>query len=513
MHPAAIAAPSVVSLLVLLLACFNFINTSIAYSMQRVREIGIRKVMGGFRRHLIQQFIGENIVLCVLALVLAVALSEIFVPAYDSLWPELSLEMDYAGNPGLIAFLIGLLFLTAVGAGAYPAFYISSYRPINILTGTQKFGGRNPLIRLLLTLQLAIAMTAIASSVILSQNGKYIDEFDIGFEKNDILKAELEGEESFTLMKSALDNHPDIISMAGTRHLMNQFFSRVSIDYKGVKTHAHMFDIGDNFIETLDFDLIAGRTFDNQYATDADNAIIVSEAFAERFGWESPVGQSFSFEESDSAKEYQVIGVVKNFYPNSVESKVLPTVFRMALPERYEFLMIKSHPQKHAEVAGHVKATWKKLFPNLPYSGNWFEENFADVRHVNNSIRLVCMYIAGMVLIISAMGIYALVCLNIIKRTKEFGIRKALGASMANISSLISRGLILPIVIGGVFAALMGYFLTDMLLSSIWSYYADFGVLPFIFAPLVVVFITILTIGFRVIKTAKANPIEALRYE
>ena len=168
MHPAAIVAPSVTALLVLLLACFNFVNTAIAFSSKRLKEIGVRKVMGGLRSQLVKQFLGENLLLCFIALLLGMLLAEIFVPAYDSLWPELSLSINYSDNLGLIGFLTGLLLFTALAAGAYPAFYVSAFNPVSIFRGEQKLGGTNQLIRVLLTFQFAISITAIIGSTILT---------------------------------------------------------------------------------------------------------------------------------------------------------------------------------------------------------------------------------------------------------------------------------------------------------------------------------------------------------
>jgi hypothetical protein len=165
LHPAALVAPAVTALLVLLLACFNFVNTAIAYSSRRLNEIGIRKVVGGVRGQLVKQFLGENLVLCFIAMLVAAVLAEIFVPAYDSLWPELSLTMDYSENLGVVGFFIGLLLFTAVAAGAWPAFYISAFKPVDILKGKQKLGGTNPLIRVLLTFQFALSITSIIAFI------------------------------------------------------------------------------------------------------------------------------------------------------------------------------------------------------------------------------------------------------------------------------------------------------------------------------------------------------------
>jgi hypothetical protein len=165
MHPAGIISPSIIAALLLLMACFNYLNTSIAYSSQRLKEIGVRKVIGGLRRQLIGQFLGENLLLCAIAMLLAIALAEVFVPAYDSLWTYFELTLDYSENRGLLFFLAGLLMFLGIVAGTYPAFYISAYHPVTILRGKQKFGGASWLTRGLLTFQFAISILSVIAGI------------------------------------------------------------------------------------------------------------------------------------------------------------------------------------------------------------------------------------------------------------------------------------------------------------------------------------------------------------
>ena len=174
MPASSIIGPSITALLILLLACFNYVNISIASATRRLKEIGIRKVVGGIRQQLIPQFLGENLILCFIALLLGIGLAEVFVPAYDSLWPNINLEMNYTENPNLLVFLIALLAFTALAAGAYPAFYISSFSPVNIFRGKQKLGGTKLLIRVLLTLQFSLSMIAIIMGFVFKKNAEFI---------------------------------------------------------------------------------------------------------------------------------------------------------------------------------------------------------------------------------------------------------------------------------------------------------------------------------------------------
>ena len=513
MHPAAIIAPSVTALLVLLLACFNFINTSIAFATRRLKEIGIRKVMGGMRRQLVMQFIGENLVLCFVALIVAAVFAEIFVPAYDSLWPEISLTMNYLQNPELILFLIGLLLFTSIAAGAYPAFYISAYNPINIFRGKQKLGGSNPLVRILLVFQFALSITAIIAAMILGNNAEYIRNLDLGFDRENILVIPINGEDKYTRLKSAIENHPDIVSIGGSHHLMGRFLRVSDAEYEGTTRRSWIFGIGDNFLETVGFKLVDGHGFNSDSETSDMQTVIVNDMLVKEFGWKSALDKFITMELADEKAEYRVVGVVKDFYPNGVSSKILPTVLYKTPAEDYQYLSLKYSSNDKGNLTAYIGKEWEKLFPQLPFRSFGVEDILAEDAQTTESIRLVFLYIAVMVVIISGMGLIALVSLNIARRTKEIGIRKVLGATAANIGMLISKEFAYLVIIASVLGSVIAYFLVGSLMSSIWEYYVAIGPVPFILSAVIFFCIALLTVTFQIINIATTNPVEAIKYE
>ena len=513
MHSAAIVAPSVVAMLVLLLACFNFVNTAIAFATRRLKEIGIRKVIGSRRGQLIRQFLGENIVLCFIALVVAAFLAEIFVPAYDSLWPDLDLGLNYFENIGFVVFMVALLLFTAIAAGAYPAFYVSRFRPVEILKDKLRPGGTNPLIRVLLTFQMALSITAVIAAVILSQNAGFIENMDQGFDKDNVYVFNIQDEDNFLLMKEALMAHPDVEHMGVTQTLMARFISYIYAEIEQEREVIGFYRIGEGFFETVGHKLVAGRNFDQNLTSDREESVLVNEKFVRAHGWDNAIGKSFKIQLGDSEKEYTIIGVVKDFYPNGINTELSPAAMIWANPEQYRYFAVKCDSDDPGEFAAYVRKTWKRLFPHLPFNGFWLDDNFDEERQVNNSIRLVFIYVAVMVIIITCMGLYALVALNVSKRTKEIGIRKVLGASVSNIGMLISREFIILIGISSILASVLGYFLVNSLLHSIWFYYVDFGLMPFVLSILLVFIIASLTIGLKVVSAANTNPVETLRYE
>jgi ABC-type antimicrobial peptide transport system permease subunit len=513
MHPAALIGPSVIALLVLLLACFNFVNTAIAFSAGRLKEIGIRKVVGGVRSQLVIQFLGENLVLCFIALLAGFGLAHIFVPAYDSLWPEWSLSLNYSESIGLFLFLTALLILTAIAAGAYPAFYISRFKPVTIFRGKQKLGGTNPLIRILLTFQFALSMTAIIAGIIFNQNAEFIRTFDMGFDREQIIVVPVNGEQGYTLLKNAIENNPDIIRVAGSRHLIGSSWSSINIETEGAKAEVQAFAIGEHYFETLGLRLLDGRNFNEDFKTDVDQAALVNETWVKEFGWTSPLDKWIKVKTSDSEREYHVIGVVKDFHYNSVWGKIRPVMMQLTDMEDYRYLSAKFRSEDLKSMSQYLQGDWKQIFPDLPYDGFFQDEVQAGATQVNESIRLIFFYIALIAVFIAGMGLFALVSLNIAKRTKEIGIRKVLGATMVNIGKLISREFVILLIFAAFLAAAMGYYLVNALLASIWAYYVDFGAMPFVTAALLVFLLSILTVSSQVYRVASSNPVDAIREE
>jgi hypothetical protein len=409
--------------------------------------------------------------------------------------------------------MLALLLFTALAAGAYPAFYVSRFKPVEILKDKLRLGGTNPLIRVLLTFQMALSITAVIAAVILSQNAGFISNMDHGFNKDNVYVLPLRDEAQYDILNNALKDHPYVTHTGVTQELMARLITFSYANIEQERELIWLFRIGEGFFETVNYRLVEGRTFDSDLTSDRESSVLVNERFVREHGWSSALGKSFDIIRNDTAKEYTVIGVIKDFYPNGINSEIRSTAIAWASPDNYRYFAARCNNEDREKFAGFMQSTWKQLFPHLPFNGFWMDDNFAEERQVNRSIQLVFLYIAAMVIIISCMGLYALVSLNISKRTKEIGIRKVLGASLSNIGMLISREFIILITISSVLATFLGYFLVNMLLDSIWSYYVTIGYIPFVLSTILVFIVTSLTVGFKIITTANSNPVETLRYE
>ncbi|MGH7450501.1 MAG: FtsX-like permease family protein, partial [bacterium] len=511
MHPAGMISPSIIAALLLLMACFNYINTAIAFSSKRLKEIGVRKVIGGGRRQLVLQFMSENILLCVLALILALALAEIFVPAYDNLWTYFELTLDYSSNFGLVAFLAGLLLLVGIIAGAYPAFYISAYHPVAILRGKQKFSGTSWLSRSLTAFQFTVSMLAVIASLVFIRNADFLKNLDLGYEKNLVMVIPLQDSKYYQPYRDAIEKNPSIVSVAGNRHHVGRSWYTREIESAAQKSQANVMAIGPDYLATMKVRLTAGRDFSQNLATDVDQSIIVNQEMVREFGWIDPEvsGQTVTL---DSVR-YTVIGVVEDFHNDGVWNPIQPVIFRLVKPEGFRFLTVRVRAENLAATNEFLRREWQSVAPDMPYEGYYQNEVMAEAISVSENIKTMFIYISVLAIVISMMGLFALVSLNIARRTKEIGIRKVLGARVFHIINLVNKEFVRLLIAAGLIASVCGYFAVKALIESIYAYHVGFNMAPFVLAAFAVFLIAVLTVGSQVLKVATANPVDSLRYE
>jgi len=380
----AVTVPGIMAALLLVLACFNFTNTSIAISSRRLKEIGIRKVMGGLRSQLVIQFLGENLLLCFFALCAGLLLAEWLVPAYDSLWQWLDLKLSYTENAGFLLFLVALLVITALVAGSYPSFYITSIEPVSILKGKAKFGGTNWFTRILLGGQFVISLLSIIMGFAFYQNGQYQKNYDLGFDTKGVVSVWVNNEGAFNTYRDAVAGNTDIKAIAGTRnHIINSFYND-PVKWEALEREVDVMDVGDNYFEVMNMKLVAGRLFAKDSETDRKESIIVTEEFVKEFGWkDNPIGKRILW--MDTASFY-VIGVVKNIYSRALWEPIEPTMFRYVAPEKYQQLVASTDPSKLREVNMCLEAKWRELFPNMLYPGQMVDEELAQTNEISQNV-------------------------------------------------------------------------------------------------------------------------------
>ncbi len=508
---AAAVAPGIMAILILLIACFNFTNTSIAIANRRIKEIGIRKVMGSHRSQLIAQFLGENILLTFFALIVGLLLAEILVPAYSQMWPFLDISLSYKENAGLIGFLVLLLIFTGIIAGSYPAFYVSGFQPSSILRGTLKFGGTNKFTRVLLTLQYAISLIAIISGFIFTQNAQYQNDYDMGFKMESVVFAYVEDENGYNALRNAMSGNSKITEMAGSSNSATSSWYTDPIKFESSEMDVRLLDIGDEYLRTIGATIIDGRDFIKDSQSDVENSVIVNEELVLSFGWENPIGQQIILR--DTIQLY-VAGVVKNIYiDGALWNPIEPMLMRYVKQENYRYLSVKADFSDINEVHDFMEAKWKEVFPDKLSNVRYMEDEKANQVLVNKNIKVMFLFLGIVATILSAIGLFSLVSLNIIKRMKEIGVRKVLGASIPSIVNIVNKEFLIILSIASVIGSVAGYYMADKLMSSIWTYYLPVGPLAFVFAILIMFVISAITVGGKVYKAASENPAYTLRDE
>ena len=392
LHPAALYSPPIMALFILLIACFNFANTSIA-TFSKMKEIGLRKTFGGQRSQLVTQFMIETLIICFLALLVAVILAEFLVPAYSSLWSYMKIELTFSRYLFFWVFLILLLLSTGFMAGVYPAMYVSSFSPVNVLKGDSPFRGAGKLSSVLLALQFSISVMALVMGLVFSKNAVYQKTLDLGYDRDKLIVIPMERELSNSFRNEILTN-PKILEVEGTQNHIGFGGYRRPVKDAVKQLEVDAFDIGPGYVSTMGLRLVAGRLFDKsrEGADLANKSIVINEKMVKDFGWQEPVGMTVTLYDTT---RFTVVGVVKDFYSNGLWQKINPTMLRLSANINYGILAVRAESKDLPGVLDYLSLKWKNQNTNFIFGG---------------------MY--------QVIGMYNLVSLNIIRRTKEMGIRK-----------------------------------------------------------------------------------------
>lgn len=508
---AAVVGIGLMGIFVLLIAIFNMTNTAIAISSRRLKEIGIRKVMGSTRKHLIIQFIGETTLVCFLALIVGVVIGELFLlPAFNRLWPEFNLTTNYFGKPDFTMFMLLTLIFTSVLAGSYPAFYISKFQPTSILKGTLKFGGTNYFTRILLCLQFIISLAGIVCSFAFTDNAKFQRDFDMGFDRQGVIFTNVNGRSEFETYRNALAGNPDIVSITGTQaHLYASGFND-PIKHEDKEIEVDIMDISADYLSALGIKLKEGRNFTEDSETDRKESVIITEGLARKFGLVQAVGKEIIW--MDTVR-YYVVGVVQDIYNNGLWEQMDPIMFRYASRDNVNHILVKAPVDKLVDTNKFMEAKWKEIFPDKMYFGNYMDENMVEADTVNNNLVKMFVFLGIVALMLSATGLFTLVSLNIIKKMKEIGVRKVLGASVGNITKVINKEFVIILLIASVGGGALGWWMSAMLMDSIWDYYQEVTLTSMIISATILFVASALSIGYKIYKTTRLNPAHVLRDE
>jgi hypothetical protein len=333
----------------------------------------------------------------------------------------------------------------------------------------------------------------------------------MGFDLESVVFAYVNNESGYNTLRNELERHSKIKEIAGSRHSATSSWYTDPIKFEASEMDVSILDIGDNYLNTIDATIIDGRDFIKDSENDVEQSVIINETLVNAFNWEEPVGKRIVLRDT---VELFVVGVVKDIYiDGELWDPIEPMLMRYVGPQGYRFLSVKTDLRDIREVHDYMEEKWKEVFPDELSTVRYMEETRADSAEVNNNIKIIFVFLGVVATILSAIGLFSLVSLNVIKKMKEIGVRKVLGASLLNIVNNISREFMIIYLISAILGSAAAYYLADALMASIWTYYVPIGILAFLVSIVVLLFISSLTIGGKVLRAASMNPAYTLRDE
>ncbi|MEO9474207.1 MAG: FtsX-like permease family protein [Cyclobacteriaceae bacterium] len=513
---AAVLTPQIMAILILLVACFNFTNTAIATSNRRLKEIGVRKVMGGTRRQLIMQFMAENLTICFFGIILSIGIAYFLVPTYSAMWEGMDLEMSFTEDYQLYVFLIIMLIFTTLLAGLYPSLYVSKYEPVSILRGSLSIGGAGRLTKFLLGAQYTFTVIAIFASVAFIQNARFQETLDMGYDRNQIIGVSLLNENQYQKTRAAMLANPNITHIASAKNHIGRGNYGATMKNQDLEVNTDMLDVGIDYIETMGLEIVQGRSFTRDLeASDSQGSIIVNEKLVEEFDWSEPIGQRVSVNDTTTLT---VVGVVKNFYMYGFWAPLEGVGMRLSSLRfeddgNYSFIVARTNIDNVQDVYDYLEQDWNDNIPNKTFAGFYQDDLLREAREVNQNIMMIFTFLGIVAFVLSCLGLFTMVSINLIRRIKEIGVRKVLGGGIGHIVFMINKQYFLLLFISSALGVTLGYYLIDSLISSIFNHYKPMDIVTFALPAFIIIAVSLTIASLRTLKSAHANPVQSLRYE
>ncbi|MDJ1496490.1 ABC transporter permease [Cytophagaceae bacterium DM2B3-1] len=504
---------SIVAVFLLLIASINFMNLATARSVNRGREVGVRKVVGAPRAALIAQFLGEAMFLTFLALGIALVLVSVILPVFNQLTgKELLLPFH---DPAFGLVLAGILVIMGLLAGSYPALFLSSLNPINVLKGKLRFGSGALLFRRgLVVFQFVLSMLLIVGTLVIYRQLEYIQTKHLGYDRENLIKIQGEGEiaHNYTAFKQELLSMPGIQSVT---HMQTDPLSNGNttdgVHWIGKDpTSAIQFNntwIGYDFTQTMKIKVLQGRDFSSSYGTDTTNYLI-NEAAAKRIGYKDPIGQPLTF----GHRPGKIVGLIEDFHFNSLHVPIRPLIIRLAETWNYDNILIRTQPGQTQQALASLKAICAKMNPNYPFTYSFVDAEYNRLYQSETVVRTLAVCFAGLAIFIACLGLFGLAAFTAEQRTKEIGIRKVLGASISSIVTLLSSDFLKLVMVAIIIAIPIAWYVCNNWLEN-FAYKISLSWWVFVTASLLATCIALITVSFQSIKAALMNPVKSLRSE
>jgi putative ABC transport system permease protein len=510
---------SMIGVFILIIAMINFMNLSTARSMERAKEVGIRKSIGADRRSLIYQFLGESLIIVFLAALVAFLFVSVALPMMNDLTGK-AFAFDQLFNWQTVPFFLGIMLIVGLLAGSYPAFVLSSFQPVLILKGINKSGTKGVFLRKgLVVFQFSLSIALIAGTMIVyTQLGHLLDK-DMGFDKEQMLVLDYNYDERVNYMSSALkaemENLPSVTSAAFSRSVPGSYFPNAYTNIQNAEGEMvgmaqPVFQVGIDFINHYDLELIAGRSYSRDFPSDSSSALVINEATARQFGYANPadiVGKKFD----QWGRAGEVIGVVKDFNYISLHRTIEPLTLPFE-PYASRYLSLKVSGGDISATIAQVQEVWGKLAPQRPFLYSFLDEDFNTQYQSDFRFRKIFTTFSILAILIACLGLLGLATYTAEQRTKEIGVRKVLGADVSSIVGLLSRDFVKLVLMAVVIATPVSWYAMNQWLEG-FAYQVPVHWWTFGIAGIMAVVVALATISFQSIKAALMNPVKSLRSE
>ena len=497
-----------IALFILFIACINFINLSLSRALRRGKEIGIRKVIGSSRSQLIMQFLGESFLLTLLASFIALLIVIACLPEFNQLAGK-ELQTSYLVNGQTICVFLGILLVNTLLAGFYPAIVQSGFKPVQTLYGKLKISGNNYFGKSLVVVQFVLAIFLVTATLVMHRQFSYLVNYDIGYDPKGIVDLQIPQDKNpdFALLKTELLKYPFIKQVAGQSWSFTSVYATsYTVNNKDMGS-VDYFNVDNDFLSQLHIPVTAGHGFRNLYGDTTE--CLVNEAFVKQAGWTgSPIGLQIK----QDKHLYTVIGVTPDFHNTPLNQQVGPVVLQQTAKADYGDALIKIDENQKEKALDAIQKEYKKIVPDYPCNYNFLTDMLAQQYDDTNKWKTIITISSVMCIIISCLGLFGLATLSIEQRVREIGVRKVLGASVADISRILTLNFVKLVVIAIVIASPLAWYAMNKWLQT-FTYKIDLSAWIMLAAGVGSLLIAVLTISFQAIKAAVANPVKSLRSE
>ncbi len=504
------------ALFLLLIACVNFMNLATARSMDRAREVGMRKALGAGRLQLARQFLGESLMMSTLGMATALALVEVTLPFFNSVVGT-HLYIPYFEDPWVPVLIVGTTIFVGLLAGSYPAFYLSAFQPTGVLKGTFKTSTRGTLLRkTLVVFQFTLSIGLIIGTLVIYNQVSFLRNTQLGFEEEQIVVMPMRDstmQAQYETLKQELVTHPNVLHASAVSNVPGGRFNQNAIRWvdDDETYNASEWYIDYDMIETLGIEVIEGRSFSRDFPGDVGTAFLLNETAARQFEWDSAVNQDMVWYADPDSIRGTVVGVVKDFHFASLHQPVAPIIMQLS-PQGFNYMMIKIRTERIDETLAFLEQQWQAFSPSRGFAYSFLNDDFDALYRSEERLGTIIGLFAGLAVFVAGLGLFGLAAFTAEQRTKEIGVRKALGASVGQIIILLSKDFTRLVLGALILAAPLAYLAMNRWLEN-FAFHIEISWGIFLAAGLAALGIALVTVGYQALRAALTDPVDCLRYE